>query len=233
LYTYSLDHPDSAVTQYKAILDTATDSEFAVMSDFYLRLYELESAENLTVQTERELMMEIIEKYPKHEFSSNLRSYLGIPNNAPDYLILKKAEGLKYSGALPDEYIPVYEEVVEKYPETRSAYLARLVLAYSYEHDLNDLETALGMYKALADEEQTYFSREFIQKAREKLAYYAQEPELLAEIKKYIADFESGRSSLAESTQETVLNEPAETELTGYKKIRMRNARIRSRYFTN
>ena len=91
-------------------------------------------------------------------------------------------------------------------------------------------------YESLASETPTFFSREYIEKAREKLTYYKEETKLLEEINEYIAGYESRKESGTfgmESMQPVVTSPAADNGYTGLRRIRERNARIRSRYFTN
>lgn len=237
LYTYSFNRPDSALTQYRLILSEAPDTEYAVMSDYYIRMDERMKNGQYSNDIEHEIIMEIIELYPDSEFTGKLRTYIGVEDNTPHVLALKKAETARESDQNREEYIPLYQAVVDSFPGTRSSYQARYVLAYSYEHDAEDMDKAMEYYESLASETPTFFSREYIEKAREKLTYYKEEPKLLEEINEYIAGYESRKES-GTLGMETIV-QPVETSpgadngYTGLRRIRERNARIRSRYFTN
>lgn len=240
LYTYSFQRPDSAMSQYRFIMDESPKSEYAVMSEFYTRRYELEKNGTVDENAERSIIMGIIEKYPDSEFSGKLRSFIGMENTSPAVVALKAAENALYSGKKPEEYIPLYQAVADSFPGTVSAYRARYVLAYSYEHELNDMEKALELYNELAHETPNYFSEDFIKLAREKLTFYEEESEMLAQIEKYIADYESMRveaqaelAAVADGGTSVETSVPTDTdaEYTGYRRIRSRNARIRSRYY--
>jgi len=237
LYNFSFNRPDSALTQYRLIMEESPGTEYAVMSDYYIRRYELEKKGELTDEKEREIMEKIIAEYPESEFAGKLRGYLGVEDTTPHVVALKRAEKAKFSGKSWEEYIPLYQAVVDSFPETRSAYQARFVLAYSYEHDVGDMEKALELYRELANEDPTYYSEEFVEKAREKLTFYEEEPKLIAEIKKYIADYESHKQSIVTETApesgKIAVSARSGEELTGLRRIRARNARIRSRYFTD
>ena len=240
LYTYSFQRPDSALSQYSYILNESPKSEYAVMSEFYTRRYELEKNGTVDENAERTFIHGIIDKYPDSEFSGKLRSFIGMENTSPAVVALKTAEDAMYSGKKPEEYIPLYQVVADSFPGTVSAYRARYVLAYSYEHELNDMEKALELYNELAHETPNYFNEDFVRLAREKLTFYEKEPELLAQIEKYIADYKAmqvetqaelaavadGSASMPESSSSVI-----DAEYTGYRKIRSRNARIRSRYY--
>ncbi|MFC1692219.1 tetratricopeptide repeat protein [Candidatus Latescibacterota bacterium] len=236
LYTYSLDHPDSALTQYRIIMEEAPETEYAVRSDFFIRREELIKSERYSEETEREVMKEIIDEYPDKEFTQELKVYLGIIDSPPEIKAIRKAEIAKFSGMEPEVYMPLYQAVVDSFPDTRSAYQARFILAYSYEHDAGDIEKALELYKELTDEKPSHINREYVEKGREKLEYYASEPRMLKEIEKYLAGYvsEDKVAQVSENIeQQSKEITGTDTGLTGYRKIRDRNARIRSRYYTD
>ncbi|MFA6471636.1 MAG: hypothetical protein WCU00_06295, partial [Candidatus Latescibacterota bacterium] len=69
-----------------------------------------------------------------------------------------------------------------------------------------------------------------------KLTMFTEEKKILDDIEKSIAYYSSGESRSASSEQKAVIISPAsvtDNEFTEQKKIRERNARIRSRYYTN
>ena len=237
LYTYSFNRPDSALTQYRLILSEAPDTEYAVMSDFYIKMDERMKNGQYSKDIEREIIMEIIELYPDSEFTGKLRTYIGVEDNTPHVQALKKAETARFSGQDLEEYIPLYHAVVDSFPDTRSSYQAQFVLAYSYEHDAENMDKAMEYYESLASETPTFFSREYIEKAREKLTYYKEEPKLLEEINEYIAGYESRKESgtlgMETSVQAVETSTSTNNGYTGLRRIRDRNARIRSRYFTD
>jgi len=235
LYMYSFNRPDSALTQYRNIIETAPQTEYAVMSDFFILKQELVSSENFSEESEHEIMKEIIEKYPDSEFSQELKVNLGMIDVPPDIEALLKAEKIKMSGQSADVYIPMYQAVVDSFPNTKSGYQARFVIAYSYEHDVGDMDKALELYNELASETPSFFSQEYVTIAREKLEYYAEEPKMLEEIRRYLAGagFTDENSGSDSTYQAVSASSGSDSEYTSFRKIRERNARIRSRYFKN
>ena len=205
-----------------------------IRSEFFLERWSLESQGDLTEQVETDIMNTIVERYPSAAFSQKLKVHLGIIKYPPDEDALLRAEEARTSGAEPDVYLPLYQAVIDSFPDTENSYRAKFVIAYAYEHDLGDMDTALKLYKALAEEPRTPVSETFVSKAYEKLDFYAREPEMLAEIDKYLAGFTSTIDVATETLQET---KPDKTTIddafSGVRRIRARNARIRGRYFTN
>lgn len=236
LYTFSFERADSALTQYRRIMEEAPGTEYAIMSDFFVRRETLIESGKYSEESEREMINDLISLYPNSEFIGKLRAYIGLENDTPHVLALKKAEESRMNGQPWETYIPLYQEVVDSFPDTRSAYLARFVLAYSYEHDAGEKDKAMELYRSLAVEKPTFVNSEFVEKAREKLEFYEDEPKMVEDIKKYLAGYESRKNNnLSYETNEQAVIELQvdENGYSGTRKIRERNARIRSRYFTD
>jgi len=244
IYTYSFDRPDSALTQYRLILEEAPDTEFAVKSDYFLSINELKSEGKYSEEAEKSLMIEIVEKYPDSEFAQKLRVLTGLIEKPPDVTAFWEAEHSRMIGKDPDVYIPLYQAVADSFPKTKSSYQARFLIAYYYEHDIGDREKAFDIYKNLSSEEATVNSEVYVNLAKEKLKYAEQEKKLLEEIENNIAyyemkieEIETGKVSVSKSEQKPAeqysSNNIQDNGYSGFKKIRARNARIRSRYFTD
>jgi tetratricopeptide (TPR) repeat protein len=236
LLTYSLDHADSAVTQYNLILEEAPQSEYAVRSDFSIGLSKLKADKKFSDESEKELMNAIIEKYPDNQFSQELKVHLGMISVPPDVKLYREAELARIEGKGPKVYIPLYEAVADSFPKTRSGFQARFAIAYFYEHDAGDMEKARELYKELAAEKPNENNKAFVELAGKKLSFITDEKKIVAEIQKSIAYYSSGEARAASAAQSSSISGPSpasENEFTELKKIRERNARIRSRYFTN
>lgn len=236
LLTYSLDHADSAITQYELILKETPKSEYAVRSDFFIGLYKMNQEKRYSEAAENELMKTIIEKYPESQFSQELKVHLGIISVAPDLKMYRDAELARMENKGHTVYLPLYQAVIDSFPNNRSAYQARFAIAYFYEHDAGDKEKAFELYKQLAIEKPNEKNKVFVELAGQKLTMFADEQKILKDIEKSIAYYSSDESRSASSEQKTVITGPAsvtDSEFSEQKKIRERNARIRSRYYTN
>jgi outer membrane protein assembly factor BamD (BamD/ComL family) len=238
LLTYSLNHPEQALDQYRKIIEEAPKSEFAVRSDFLMGLARLDTSGVRTDEAEKEVMRKIVEKYPDSHFSQELEVRLGMINLPPDMKLLRDAEQARLDQKGPDVYLPLYQAVVDSFPNTRSAYQARFIIAWCYEHELNDREKAFDLYKKLASESQNENNREFLSLASSKLTLALDEKKIIDESKKNIAYYQSEIEQLSSpeartKTVEAQTASPAEdSEFAEMKKIRERNARIRSRYYS-
>lgn len=243
IYTFSFDRPDSALTQYRLILEEAPETEFAVKSDYFLCINELQSDGEYSEEAEKALMMEIVNKYPESEFAQKLRIFIGLIEKPPDVIAFLEAEHSRMFGKGPDVYIPLYQAVVDSFPKTKSSYQARFLAAYYYEHDVGNWEKALDLYEKLASEEPTVNSEVYINLAKEKLEYADQEEKFLEEINNNIAyyemkidEIETGIDTVSEIVHKPIELNGSQVQDNGYsglRKIRERNARIRSRYFTD
>jgi len=244
IYTYSFDRPDSALTQYRLILEDAPDTEFAVKSDYFLSINELQNEEKYSEEAEKSLMMKIVEKYPESEFAQKLKVITGLIEKPPDVTAFLEAEHSRMISKDPNIYIPLYQAVADSFPKTKSSYQAQFLVAYYYEHDVGDWERAYDIYTNLSSEEATVNSEIYINLAKEKLEYAEQEKKLFEEIENNIAYYEMKIEEIETGTVPVSESEykPAEqynsskVQDNGYskfRKIRARNARIRSRYFTD
>jgi tetratricopeptide (TPR) repeat protein len=219
------------------IIEEAPDTDFAARGDYFLKLHELKSENKYSEEADRELMHEIIEKYPKSNFSQELRVYIGIIEKPPQIKAFQEAEEARISGKSPDVYMPLYQAVVDSFPDTKSAYQARFVMAYCYEHDVGDKDKAMELYTELSRMDENVYSKEYVKLTKDKLDHMKEEPKLLKDIEKNIAylTFDIGKisSETTEKTEQAVATTGQENELTGSRKIRERNARIRSRYYSD
>lgn len=236
LLTYSLDHADSAVTQYDLILKEAPQSEYAVRSDFSLGLSQLKLEKKYSEEAEKALMQTIIHKYPESQFSQELKVHLGMISVPPDLKLYRDAELARMENKGPKVYLPLYQAVADSFPKTKSAFQARFAIAYFYEHDAGDMNKALELYKKLAEEKPNENNKVFVELSARKLSFIVDEKKIVTDIQKSIAYYSSDEARAASAAQAPAVSGPAsaaESELTEMKKIRERNARIRSRYFAN
>ncbi len=242
LLTYSFARPDSALTQYRLILEENPESEFAVKSQYFLGMNNLEKNGTVTEEAEKQFMLEIIEKYPKSEFAQELKVFLGIIESPPDVKAFVEAEHARMNGEPPDVYIPLFEKITEEYPDTKSAYHAKFLAAYYLEHELGDKKRAFELYTELSEEPETVNSEKFVKLAKDKLQFAERENDLLAEVSENIAyyelrirEIETGEDLIGDSGFTGRAGASVGAGVSGYsglQKIRARNARIRSRYYT-
>lgn len=235
LLTFSLDHPEEALNHYNKILEEAPESEYAVRSEFMIGISGLEKNGALTDETEKEVMRKVVQKYPESQFSQELKVRLGIIDVPPDKKLLREAEDARLNDMEPDVYIPLYQAVVDSFPQTESGYQARFVIAWSYEHDKGDLDKALELYRTIAAESQNEFSREYVNLASNKLNLVMDEEKIIEDSKKNIAYYESEIESNGHAPVQ-ISGPSASIEENGFsemKKIRARNARIRTKYYSD
>lgn len=237
LYSFSFDRPDSALTQYRLIIGETPETDYAVRSEYFLELHELRSNNRYSGETDRALMSEIVEKYPYSKFSQLLKVFLGIIEKPPEIKAFTEAEQSRISGDSTSVYLPLFRKVVDNHSGTKSAYQAQFVIAYYTEHHAGDTEKALELYTEISKLNANPYNREYVALAKEKLKHVKEEPKLLKDIEKKIVylTYGTGRPT-RDSAEETVRSsetEDTDDELTGFQKIRARNARIRSRYYTD
>jgi len=244
LYTFSFGRPDSALTQYRFITEEAPDTEFAIKSVYFINHHDLEQRGELTQESEEALMKTIIDEYPESEFAQNLKVYLGLIEHTPDEKAFLDADMARLNVQDPTVYMPLYQKVIDSFPDSKSAFKARFTMAYYYEHELGERDKAFELYKSLAAETPTVNSDTYVTLAKDKLAYAEQEERILKEKLQNIAYFDSildGSHTVSETADDTGDKEAvtqtgaagAGSAFTGLRKIRARNERIRSRYYTD
>ncbi len=236
LYTHSFERPDAALEQYAKILEESPDSEYAVLASYFITRAKLAEDGDVTETEIRDMMTVLEQEYPDSEYTRKLMVLEGLIEQTPADAAYAKAEEAWLGGAPPAEYLSLYRAVADSFPNTGTGYKARFALAYLTEHEANDLEAALTLYRALAEEEPTFINSEYVMMAREKLDYHSREGEMLAAVNRYLQGFESGAGEAVEAASAVNIaasDTGVDTGLTGYRKIRSRNAHIRSRYYTN
>jgi TolA-binding protein len=244
LYTYSFNRPDSASTQYQLIIQESPGSEFAIKSEYFIELQRMQQDSTYTAERDREIMQHLIERYPQSEFAQQLKVYLGIIEQKPDEQLYAEAERARMTSEKPEVYLPMLENIIKQYPGSLTAYRTRFFMAYCYEHDLGDWTRAQPVYKALAEEKPGVVGADYVKLAGEKLRIMEQQDKLLADSKKNIAfyetmirDLDSGRGTETLTAQNSGMDQGTslnqDDAYSGLKKIRARNARIHSRYYSN
>ena len=237
LYTFSFNRPDSALSQYHFIIEEAPGTDFAVRSEYFLGLHELRDSDSYSEETDNELMEDIIEKYPESAFTQRLKVHLGLIEKPPEIVEFLKAEEAKLSGEDPELYMPMYRAIADSFPDTEAACKSLFAMAYFYEHELDEMEKARELYTELAGIEDHIFGKTYIKYAKDKLQLEKDEEKILKDIEKSIDKLAYEGSRYAEySPEETNISvdvKEQKEELTGYRKIRARNARIRSRYYSD
>jgi TolA-binding protein len=236
LYMFSFNRPDSALTQYRLITKEAPGSDIAVRSEYFIGLQKLRDDKTYSEETDRELMRSIVDKFPASTFSQELKVHLGVIENSPEDQAFREAENAHLEGKEPAVYMPLFRALADSFPETKVGAKALFVMAYYYEHELKDLKKANELYTELSKKE-SIAGKEYVQLAKDKLEFSKTEADAIKEVEKRIAFLAYEQSQMAvespKSEQAAESAEPVEEEPTGYRKIRARNARIRSRYYTN
>jgi tetratricopeptide (TPR) repeat protein len=233
LYRFSLNHPEWALEQYRKILDEAPETDYAARSLYFVNLYELNESGEYTEEEDERIMREVVEKYPDKQFTEELKVYLGEIEKPLHIKAFTEAEIARTAGEGPEVYMPMYEEIIERFPQTEEAYRARFAMAYYYEHDVGDREKALEIYEKLAEEEPAVYNEKYIELAEDKLDFIEDEDKLLEESKRIIADIDAGGGEFLNALTGRETGTNGEDELSGFRKIRARNERIRSRYYSN
>lgn len=232
ILTWSLDHRTEAGEQYRRILEEAPESEFAVRSHFLLGLAERGKMDGPSASVEDSIMRETIARYPESRFAQGLKMRLGDMDVSPDVRVLREADLSRLRGEGPDVRLRLYQAVIDSFPGTRSAYQARFAQAWCLEHEKGGRKAADSLYRALAQEQENEYNRDFVRLAAEKIKILDEEEKIIAESRKNIAYYESEIEHNGVTSPEGEIPSLSATgnDYSGFRKIRARNERIRSRY---
>ena len=152
LFYTDLDVPDSAFFWLNQAMKLGLDSVQSVRALFALAEVARANPER-KYGDEKDLYRQIIAKYPKSTYAEEARVALGFPPTAkkedPAAAMFAVAESLMYAG----KYQPAVDSlgrIVKDYPESPLAPKSRYAMAWIYENNLANPDSALSQYKVLA-----------------------------------------------------------------------------------
>lgn len=137
-----LDRPDSALAVYRKVLEDFPDDELAPRLLYAVGWILLNCLGDTT--SADSAFDQLIRRYPESEQAMALRGDGGRK-------LFLKAEGARLSGRPPDEFLPLYEDVLESHPESLYAPRAAYAIAWTYENVLKDSLRAIRAYRELAE----------------------------------------------------------------------------------
>jgi len=162
LYLFDLSQPDSALTEYKRILDQFPGSKFAPKAAYAIGwIFENVMEDSMEA---RGYFEKVLKEYPESPYAEDVRRRLGV--NDPARKLFLEAEDLRLAGVDPQDYLMRFEEMIREYPQSDYAPKSEYVIAWTYENVLQDSVMAYSMYKRLAER---YPDSEYGQIAAEKL----------------------------------------------------------------
>ena len=141
-FLLSLDMPDSALAVYRGVLEDLPDGELAPRA-LYAVGWILQNCFGDTSSADS-AFDQLLRRYPESEQARALRGDGGRE-------LFLKAEGARLSGRPPDEFLPLYEDLLRTHPESLYAPRAAYAIAWTYENVLKDSLKAIRAYQEVAE----------------------------------------------------------------------------------
>lgn len=157
LFYTDLDVPDSTFMWLNQALKLGIDSVKSVRALFVLAEVARASSEK-KFGDEKDLYRQIVARYPKSSYAEQARIALGFPPTPkkvdPAEAMFAVAESLMYAGEYKDA-IDSLGRIVKNFPESPLTPKSRFTMAWIYEHNLGNPDSALSQYKLLATKHTT------------------------------------------------------------------------------
>ena len=166
LFLQRLDQPDSAVAAYRRVVEEFPENDLAPRALYAIAWT---SEEVLKDPAEaKEVLQELLEKYPASEATETVERKLGIAVSEEDPAeeAFIAAEALRLNGGPDTTYIARYREILDQYPESPYAPKSAYTVAWVYENVIEDSVQAALSYEQLAEQ---FPDTEFGRIAQEKL----------------------------------------------------------------
>lgn len=132
LFLRQLDNPDSALEEFRLVVDDFAESEYAPLA--MLNLAEIALEWRADSALAGNLWSSLVARYPESEASIGARRRLGLPPPSDitqsDILLMYGAETALFAEHNPDSAFVLYQELVRLYPE--SPYVAQAYFAQAW-----------------------------------------------------------------------------------------------------
>ena len=171
IYLFILGEVDSALSAYNRILERS-DSSATPKALYGIALIHADSLHNQ--EKADQIFKQLVDEYPITPFAVDARRRIGL-ERSDDVLAEARfieAEDLKAEGADPNDVVTILRQVTDEYPN--SLYAPKAL--WTYENDLDDIETASVHYKRLI---QSYPMTDFAKVSEDKIKHIAKELRLL------------------------------------------------------
>lgn len=167
LYLFQFSKMDSAVKQYKEILEMFPNHPGCAKALYSLAfIYENEYLNKAATDS---LLIELITRFPESYQAQEARKKLGLETiHQVDKVtaIYEKAEELLLLNKNPDQALKIFQEIVSSYPESEVAPKALYAIGWVYENRLFNNEKALETYRNLVN---SYPKSKYAEKVKPKL----------------------------------------------------------------
>lgn len=154
LYLRQLDEPDSALEQFRLVVDDFSESEFAPLA--FLNIAEASLARSDDSAFAKSIWRTLVDRYPHGEAAMWARTRAGLPVpddiSKSDVLLMHAAEKLLLEERRPDSALALYDRLLETFPDSRYVAKALFARAWTLEHYFPDSDsTVYYAYKEVVD----------------------------------------------------------------------------------
>ncbi len=150
---FAFDKPDSAIKYYQVVVEKRQDSTHIARA-LYSLSYVYRNFKQDTVLADT-VLTELIDIFPGTDHAEGARKILGFELMADKVdsaeIIYKLAESALYKDNDIDRAFAMWDEVVDKYPQSEFSQKAAYAKAWHQENTLYNLDEAIVMYQALVD----------------------------------------------------------------------------------
>jgi len=169
LYLRQLENPDSALEEFRLVVDDFSESDYAPVA--MLNLAEVVMARDADTALAREIWGTLVERYPGGEAAIWARRKLGLPppeNIAQsDILLIYGAETMLLEADNPDSALKLYEVLIREFPESKHLPRAEFARAWIIDnHFPREDSTVYFAYQHIVS---TYPNTEYAQAASRRL----------------------------------------------------------------
>lgn len=155
LYLRQLNEPDSAVEQFRVVVDDFSESEYAPLA--FLNIAEASLSKGGDSTLARAIWRTLVDRYPEGEAAVWARPRVGLPVpddiSSSDVLMIHAAENLLLDQGRPDSALRLYRQLVQKFPDSRYVPKALFAQAWILEHYFpGEDSTVYYAYKDVVDQ---------------------------------------------------------------------------------
>ena len=151
LYRLRLNEPDSALVAYRQVAERDTTKDLAPKAMYAVGWICAEVKQDSGAA--REAFASLVRDYPGTAYAEAAASWLsdGTVANEAVKARYQEAERLRFSGADPETYLPILEQIASDYPRDVTAARALYAAAWTYENALRDGKEARRRYQEVAE----------------------------------------------------------------------------------
>ena len=152
LYLFNFSEIDSALAAYQKALDMGSETEYAPKALYAIGLIYADSLQN--ADAARGIFQRLIDAYSQTSYAKLARER--IQHQRMDDALAEarflEAEGLRREGTQPDEALNILKQIASEYPQSFYAPKTLYTVAWIYENERQDLDTARDYYQKLIDD---------------------------------------------------------------------------------